>query len=283
MKLKHSKLKNTGLIFELLIRQLAADTLENKDSKALNIIKKYFNNTELAKEYKIYKVLSSAKGLTESKGNILINTIIESQRKLNQKKLKKEKYDLISEIKLSYDLENFFKAKIDNYKIFASAYLVFEADNSKEVSNPSLIADFKCTLFEHVTSSTVDTKNVISEEFSTVDKGTRLLIYKILVEKFNKKYESALNSKQKGLLREYINNITTTTKLRDYINVEFGKVKEDIKSIVEKVSDPVKRIKLKQVAEIIQEIPKNKTVNEEHVINLFNYYQLIEEINESVK
>lgn len=283
MKLKHSKLKNTGLIFELLIRQLAADTLENKDSEALNIIKKYFNNTELAKEYKIYKVLSSARGLTESKGNILINSIIESQRKLNQTKLRNEKYSLISSIKESYNIDDFFKAKIDNYKIFASAYLIFEADNSKEPSNPALVADFKSTLLEHISATNVDTKDIISEEFSNVDKGTRLLIYKILVEKFNKKYESALNPKQKGLLREYINNITTTTKLRDYINDEFQKVKDDIKNIVDKVSDPVKKIKLKQVAEIIQEIPKNKSVTEEHVLNLFNYYQLIEEINESVK
>lgn len=279
MKLKHSKIKNTGIIFELLIRQIAADILENKDSKALGIIKKYFNNTELAKEYKIYKVLSSAKGLNEVKGNILINSILESQTKLNKSKLKKEKYSLIAEIKSNYDIDNFFKSRVDNYKLYASAYVLFEANDSKDPVNPSSIADFKYTLLEHVTKNDTSIKDIISEEFSNSDKGTRLLIYEILVNKFNKKYENSLSIKQKGLLREYINNITTTTKLRDYINKEFIEVKSNLKNLVEKVIDPVKKIKVKQVAEIIQEIPVNKMVTEEHVMNLFNYYQLVDELN----
>lgn len=285
MKLKHSKIKNTGILFELLVRQIAADTLENTDSKAIDIIKKYFNHTEIAKEYQIYKAVSSAKGLTENKGNMLINSIVEVQKKLNQSKLNREKYSLISAIKENYDLENFFKAKIDNYKVYASIYLLFESNNSKEVTSPVALTDFKVTILEHITTSNADAKekDQILEEFSNTDKETRLLIYKLLVNKFNDKYKNELNVRQKDLLREYVNNVTTTTRLKDYINTELVVIRKELNGLINEITDPVRKIKVKQVSEIIKEIPKTKNVSDDDVINLFNYYQLVDELKETVK
>ena len=95
-KLRHSKLRNTGLLFEMLVRQLATDTLNNKDSIATTILKKYFNKTELSKEFKIYQTLYNTKNLTEVKSNMLINSCLDAYNKLNKIKLKKEKYDLVS-------------------------------------------------------------------------------------------------------------------------------------------------------------------------------------------
>lgn len=280
MKLKHSKIKNTGILFELLVRQIATDTLDNINSKAIDIIKKCFNNTELAKEYQLYRAVSTTRNLTENKGNILINSIVESQKKLNQSKLNKEKYSLISMIKENYDLDDFFKAKIDNYKIFASTYLLFESTNNKDIINPVSITDFKMTLLEHITSSIIDKeKDQILEEFSNTDKETRLLIYKILVNKFNDKYKGELNVRQKNLLKEYVNNVTTTTRLKDYINAELAVVKTELNTMVSEIIDPVRKIKVKQVSEIIKEIAKNKNVTDDDVINLFNYYQLVDELN----
>ena len=186
MKLKHSKLKNTGILFELLVRQMAADTLNDTDSKAIDIIKKYFNHSELAKEYKIYKAASTVSGLSESKGNMLISSIIDAQKKLNQSKLNREKYSLISAIKESYDIENFFKAKIDNYKLYASIYMLFESSNNAEVINPVSITDFKMTILEHITASNVDTKEKDRNHwrsFPILIKLLDYLIYKILVNK----------------------------------------------------------------------------------------------------
>lgn len=279
MKLKHSKIKNTGILFELLVRQIASDALENIDSKALDIIKKYFNHTELAKEYRIYEAISTSKGLNENKANMLINTIVETHKKLNQSKLNKEKYSLISAIRENYDIDNFFKAKIDNYKVFASVYLLFESSVNKEIISPKSVNGFKSIIMEHITTSNVSKEsNQIMEEFSNTDKETRLLIHKILINKFNDKYKDDLNDKQKDLLREYVNNVTTTNKLKDYINEEFISVKKDLSALIEGISDPVRKIKVKQVSEIIKEIPKNKNASDDDVINLFNYYQLIDEI-----
>lgn len=280
MKLKHSKIKNTGILFELLVRQIATDTLDNINSKAIDIIKKYFNNTEIAKEYQLYKAVSSTRNLSESKGNMLINSIVDAQKKLNQSKLNKEKYSLISAIKEGYDLDDFFKAKIDNYKLFASTYLLFESNNNQNIINPVSVTDFKVTLLEHITSSNIDKeKDQIMEEFSNTDKETRLLIYKILVNKFNDKYKGDLNLRQKNLLKEYVNNVTTTTRLKDYINTELSSVKIELNNLVNEINDPVRKIKVKQVSEIIKEISKNKNVTDDDVINLFNYYQLVDELN----
>ena len=127
MKIKHNKIKNTGLLFELLVRQIASDVLDNIDSKAVSIIQKYFGNTELSKEFLIYKTLSSTKDLTESKADILISTSLDSFKKLNQGKLRKEKYNLISDIQENFNLDDFFKAKIDNYKALASIYILLES------------------------------------------------------------------------------------------------------------------------------------------------------------
>ena len=54
MAVKHSKYRNTGILFELLVRQTTADLLENKDSKAVKILKKYFTNTDLGKDHTIF-------------------------------------------------------------------------------------------------------------------------------------------------------------------------------------------------------------------------------------
>jgi hypothetical protein len=282
LKLKHSKIRNTGIIFELLVRQITADTLENKESKAIDIIRDYFSKTELSKEYKLYKALSSVRNISEGKGHLLISAALTAQKRLSQSKLRKEKYSLISSIKESYDLDNFFKAKIENYKLMASIYLLFESENSTEQVSIEDLTEYKFTILENMIASPKEEKQAILEDFKGIDKETRFLVYKILVEKFNDKYKTSLNQPQKNLLREYINNVSTTTRLKDYINEELINVRGQLKKTLPKISDQVVRIKIKQVAEIIKEIPKTRQVNDDDVVNLFNYYQLVEETEKSI-
>ena len=123
MKIKHSKYKNTGILFELLTRQITSDTISDGGNKALSILKKYFNSkSELLKEYKIYNALSTKSYPDENKATILVNTLIEAHTKLNRSQLRREKYNLIKELKSTYDLNDFFKAQITNYKTMASIY-----------------------------------------------------------------------------------------------------------------------------------------------------------------
>jgi hypothetical protein len=275
MKVKHSKYKNTGILFELLTRQLTADTIAGNNPRALSIIKKYFSgNSSLLKEYKIYHTFISQKYKEDSKATMLIDTLIEAHGKLNKGQLRKEKYNLIKEIKETYDVNNFFKAKINDYKVMASIFNLLENKNA----SPTSIVDSKSTLLEHITIKPKSTKqNTVLENFSKQDKDTRLLTYKVLLEKFNDKY-SGLQDNQKILLKEYVNSVTNSPALKYFINEEIKTVKKTITGYSKKVEDKAVAVKLTETRDMIKPLCKKSSVNDDNVINLLNYYELVNEL-----
>lgn len=280
MKIKHSKFKNTGILFELLVRQIASDTVSNKDSAAIGLVKKYFSKSELAKEYKLYQALITPKNLSEAKAETFINATLEASSRLNKTALRKEKYNIIKEIRESYDLEEFFKAKISHYKQYAAAFNLIEAHNSQEFTAPQQIIDNKITLLEHITRKEVDKEGVkdrVMEEYGSMDKGTRILAYRMLLEKFNSKY-ATLSDTQKNVLKEFINNITNTTKLRDFVNKNFTVIAEEITQIIPTVTDKTTQIKLSEVVTLLKPLDKTQNVKDENIISLLQYHQLIEEL-----
>ena len=215
---KHSKYKNTGILFELLVRQITSDTLSGRQTNATGILKKYFTKTELLKEYKLYKALQESQKISEAKANFLISTLLETAQKLNRRTLRKEKYNLIKEIGEHYNLDEFFKTKLPNYKAQAALYTLIELYTTEGVGDPQQIVNNKVTLLEHLTLDKVDSDKVeadIIEEFKTYDKDLRILTYKILLEKFNGKYATFTNN-QKRILQEYITSVDSTPKLKDY-------------------------------------------------------------------
>lgn len=283
-KLKHSKYKNSGLIFELLIRQVTADTISGKQSPALDIIKKYFLKSELSKEYKLYESLLKNLPLTESKANIVINTILETSKKLNRGTLRREKYNLIKEIRDNYNLDDFFKIKLPNYKAYAALYSLMEVYNNDNLVNPEAIITNKVTLLEVLTTSKINKKEVkdeVIEEFKKYDKDLRILTYRILLEKFNDKYDG-LNENQKLVLKQFITEVDSTPKLKEFYNSKIKDIKSELAKLIESVDDKVMKIKLTEVNNIITELPKTTTIKNEDIVNLLQYYQLIEEIK-SVK
>ena len=282
MAIKHSKYRNTGILFELLVRQTTSDLLNNQDSKAVKILKKYFTNTELGKEYSLYSTFSASPKLNEAKAEILISTIIEQYKKLDHDKIAKLKYNLIKEIKKSYDLENFFKAKVDNYKPFASIYTIFESQNSKSVDTKQLILN-KINLLEHITNmSSGDMKapKSLVEEFMKEDKEIRLLAYKILVEKFNSKYQG-MSERQKDVLKEYITNISDTKNLKVYLNGQLDQIKTELTELKNTSSDPIVKIKLDEVLKFINPIKENQSIKDEVITGILQYFDLIDELKKA--
>ena len=279
MAIKHSKYRNTGILFELLVRQTTSDLLNNQDSKAVKILKKYFTNTELGKEYSLYSTFSASPKLSEAKAEILISTIIEQYKKLDHERLSKLKYNLIKEIKKSYDLENFFKAKIDNYKPFASIYTIFESQNSQSVDTKQLILN-KINLLEHLTAKDLSDSKApksLVEEFMKEDKEIRLLAHKIMVEKFNNKYQN-MSERQKGVLKEYITNISDTKNLKIYLNQQLDEIKVELTQLKEAQKDQVTKIKLEEVLKFINPIKENKSVKDEIITGILQYFDLIDEL-----
>ena len=284
MKIKHSKFKNTGILFELLVRQIASDTISGADSAAIGLVKKYFSKSELHKEHKLYQALVSTKALTEGKAESLINATLEISSRLNRSALRKEKYNLIKDIRESYGIEEFFKSKINNYSQYAAAYNLIEAHNSLEFVEPSQVIENKVTLLEHITRKEVskeDVKDRVLEEYAKMDKGTRILAYKMLLEKFNEKYGD-MSPAQKTVLKEYINNISNTVKLREFVNSSYTAIKTQIAQLSKTVADKTIQIKLNEVATFLKPLDKNQSVKDDNIIALLQFHQLIDELK-SVK
>ena len=284
MKIKHSKFKNTGILFELLVRQIASDTVSGKDSAAIELVKKYFSKSELAKEHKLYQALVDSKTLTEGKAESLINATLEISSRLNRSALRKEKYNIIKDIRESYDLEEFFKSKINNYSQYAAAYNLIEAHNSLEFVEPSQVIENKVTLLEHIIRAEVnkdEVKDRVLEEYVAMDKGTRMLIYRTLLERFNSKYNNMSNA-QKSVLKEYINNISNTVKLREFVNESFASIKAELVKLNKIVTDKTTQIKINEVVNILKPLDKNQNVKDDNIIALLQFHQLVAELK-SVK
>jgi len=282
-KIKHSKFKNTGVLFELLVRQITLEVLNgDKKETAKNIVKEFFApNTELNKELRLYDILLKEKYSSETKADRLVETVCDAHAKLNQSTLSKEKFNLIKEVSAKFDIEQFLSSPISNYKVLASIYKVFE---SKKETNYDIkdIFNSKVTLIENITSKpsqklqpTEDKKLI--ESYKQQDKDLRLLTYKILVETFNKKYTN-LDDSQKNLLKEYINNITNTTKFKDYVSLELPKIVAELKTIKSKVEDKVTTIKLSETISVLEKMKIGKTVSDSQVSSIMLSYELIKEL-----
>lgn len=277
-QIKHNKFRNTGILFELLVRKITADTISNQDSKAINLIKKFFVNSELAKENKIYQTISKAHNLSEAKAEIVISSVLEINKTLDKNKLAKEKYNLIKEIKNNFDLDDFFKAKLPNYKLLSSTYTLLEA-NSSPVKNLETIINSKLNIMESITLSLPPNElSPMIIEFQDLDKGTRALVYKIMLEKFNTKFDN-LSSEQKKVLKEYIINITDTTKLKSFIDSSFTNLKESLIKSLPKIEDPTIKIKINEVINLIDPVLNSKKLKDEHIVSLLQYQELYSELN----
>jgi len=278
MKVKHSKFKNTGILFELLVRQITADSMANQNSKALGLIKKFFMNSEMAKENKLYQSLVNSEQLTEQKANVVISTILEISSKIDRVKLNKEKFNLIREIKTSYDFQDFFKAKINNYKTLASIYVLFESYTDKKFKNPETIISSKINILEHLTKSKSSANlSPIVEEFLQQDKASRVLVQKVMLEKFNKKF-AKLTDEQKEVLREYIQSVSDSTKLKKFLDEKFKQVRLDLLGLQKSIDEPVTKIKVQEVITLINPILESKKIKDEQVSALLQYQELVNEL-----
>ena len=282
--IKHSKFKNTGFIFELLVRQITSEIMSGKtSSKAEKILKEFFSSKkELSKELKLYQYLINEKYNSESKAEKFVETVCEARKRLDEQKLTKEKYNLIKQIKENYNIDEFVKSPISNYKSLASIYKVFEATITKESFEPKDIVNSKFTIVENIINSSIENKDKkvndrVLEEYRKQDEEVRMLSYKMLVENFNKKYNN-LSEEQKNLLKQYINNINNTGKLKEYVNNEVNSLSEGLKQVGSKVSDKVTKIKLAETISNIKKIKTVKKLKESHLSALMMSYELLKEL-----
>jgi hypothetical protein len=277
-KLKHSKYKNTGILFEILVRKLTSETLSSNKTITVDIIKKYFGrNTELAKELQLYNTLSKEQQFkTDAQGLDYIRMIKESYKKLNQTTLKRQKYNLVKEISEKFVFNDIAKIHIPNYKNMASIYMLFEYEES---DNPKQIMECKNVILNTgLIAERVHVKqDELLESYQSQPKDIRLLAYKLLVDKFNEKY-SVLDESQKQLLNKYITNVNDTTALKRYVEQVIPKIKTELYNQSKLVSDKATKIKVQKLSEMLCTVENMKTIKESHILSLLRYYDLLKEL-----
>ena len=195
--------------------------------------------------------------------------------KENKKKLSEEKYNLIKTIKENFELDSFFQTKVQNYKLLASIYKIFEYT---EVDDPTEITRSKITIIESMTSDSRSKLNETTINLHDEPKEIRLMAYKILVEKFNKKYDD-LSNEQKNLIREYIENVSNTNNLKSLIQTEAITIKRLFTKNMHRVQDKSLKIKLQEVVGLLDEYQTIKKVEENHISALLRYYSLIDDLS----
>ena len=281
-KIKHSKYKNTGILFEMLVRQIAADTMNGQKTKALPILKRHFKiGTELGKELQLYHTIQEEEFKTETNAQKFLQACITARKSLNESALRRQKYNLIKEINDSFIVENFFKSRVSNYTMLAAIFKLFEY---AEVDNPAQIVRSKSTLVEHILRNAllnpvkIKQGNVIKEHYSVQEKDVRLLSYKILIDKFNNKY-NGLNDRQKNVLREYINNVTNSVSLKEFIQKEIPVIQKLLTRAGARVGSKIVKIKLQEVNNMISTIANTSVIKDNHVLTILKYHELIKELN----
>jgi hypothetical protein len=280
MQVKHSKYKNTGILFELLVRQITSDTLDGKDSQAKDILKKYFVKSELGREYKLYETLLKRTSLTESKASVVVDTLIESSKTLNRGAIKRQKYNLISEIQKHYNLNEFFNHKLPNYKIFAAFYTLTEIANTQNAIDPDQIITNKVTILEHLAAAKITESKVRDEainEFEKADRDVRLLAYKKLLESFNTKYDD-LHPRQKEILKEFITSVDNKPRLKEFYTTKVIEIKEELAQLNAKTKNETTKIKINEILNIIQIPAKTAKITDNDLVDLLQYYDLINEL-----
>lgn len=279
-KIKHSKFKNTGFLFELLTRQITLEVLNGGEEKAKEIIREFYGQgTEMSKELRLFNLLINEKYNTESKAEKFIEAILEAHTKLDYTKLQREKYNLVKSIKETFEIDNFLASPVTNYKILASVHKLFEA-KANDVLDVKDVFDSKLTLVEHISNSQTSVKQKedrLVEEYKKQEKDLRLLTFKILTESFNKKYTN-LDDNQKSLLREYINNVTNTSKFGEYFEKELIKTITELHTMYKGMSDKITKIKLRETINVLKKQKLGKKITDEQVSSLMLSYELIKEI-----
>ena len=277
-KFRHSKLRNAGLLFEFLLRQVTVDVLnKKKESPAIKIIKKQFNeHTEIGKELALYNLIVTKKFKSDKKADYFLSEVIRQRGKLNNSVLRREKYNIIKSIKEHYDINKLFSSKVPNYKVYASVYKLFEGMGELNADEKT---DSYFIILENVT--TIDTKKTdtfIHNEMK--DKDLRILSYKALLEKFNKKY-SNLSEQQKKVLKEYISSISNTNNFSTFVQTQIPKLKSKLNTKVKKIQDKVLQIKLKEAINCVDKfcLNESKQTNDNSVVQLLRYYELDKELN----
>lgn len=279
--MKTSKFKNTGFLYEILVRQITNDVINENRDDSYKIVKSYFGNTNnvLIDELNLYKMLIEEKFDSENRALDFLNSVIKSRKKLNSEDLKQKKYNLVKEIKNKYDLDKLVKTRVPDYKLYSSIYKLFEYD---EADDPLDINRAKNYVVNHLLRKNKenqqnDENSKITEYFRKMDSETAQMVYEIMVDKFNEKYKDLL-SEQKEILQEYIINSANSENYISYFRNKADDFYNRLKNV--DIKDKSLQIKMKETNKLLSENFEGLNfVKDRHLMLLMKSAELLNELN----
>lgn len=275
MSKTHNKLRNTGLIFELLGKAVVQEALHRDRSNALGIVKRHFKrDSELLKELNLYTSLNQR---TENDPIELIELAAKAWRGLDHKKLEAEKYNLVKDIKKVYDLAEFFKPRSDRYKLSASIYKVF--NGGERTTDPDGYLSARNYIREHICGKTPEALKTESEQlWEGEERAVRKIGFKLLVKKFNEKYQT-LGERQKTIISKYITEDLTSDKFKTFIVRELEYIKQKLNEKSKQITEVDLRTKINESMDLMPAIANVRLLREEHLSALLKFHDLLEELN----
>ena len=203
MSKTHNKKRNVGVIYEILVKYIARCLVEKNDRErkiASKIIRKYYApDTEIYKEYRLFKSLVETTVSNNSVAGSIMFEAKKASKNLDEAKLDKEKSNLIREVNYQLKASDVYKTKVDNYRLYATIQTVLNEWRKDFPSNIQTLATYE----DKITTWLLESKK--DDEFDIDDKrDVDSFVVKIMAEKFNDRYGSNLCKDQKSLLRKYV-------------------------------------------------------------------------------
>ena len=201
MNRSHNKKRNIGIIYDQIINFACLNILEENNTiaeQSLSIIKKYFKeNTQLYKEYKLFKALATTNNVSDQLASNIINEAKNACNNMfNSDILEKEKSLLIKDLNYTFGKGKIFEQKISNYRIYATIQTLLN-EWRKNSNNFDLVTEYEIKLHESLTKKEVLTEN---KKIQSVDA----LTYNLMREMFSKKYDNLLDNDQKNIISLFI-------------------------------------------------------------------------------
>lgn len=201
MAKSHNKKRNVGIIYEQIMSFICEKLMKDSQTeaqKAINIVKENFNkNSQLYKEFKLFKALSETHNITDNLANLIISEAKSACNNMfDSQKLEKEKSKLIKDLNYTFGKGVIFEQNVNNYKIYATIQTLLNEWRNND-NDFDKITEYEIILHESLTKK----QSKLNEEIVQPNNLTR----KLMKEIFDKKYNSILSESQKRLINLYTN------------------------------------------------------------------------------
>lgn len=275
IKMKHNKKRNVGIVYEQLLNYIASNVVNDKKDmakKAVKIIERRFNkNTELYKEFRLFNALANTNSTTTEVAAGILVEAKRAARRINKDKLRKEKSLLIKDINYQLKETSFFHNKLDNFRCYASIQVLINEWCKEDTADLKKLVEYEKLIIESlVKEKPVD---IINHDVEKSDK----LVFKIMAEKINKKYNKTLTNEQKDIIKHYAIYQDNPEKIKLYLAEVKNKTMDYLKEYQNNLNNQVLLSKIDRVYENVDNLNESD-ISEENIKKFLTITNLKEEL-----